>query len=166
MLRQAVRVLVVNDRDEVLLLEDSDPAFPDQRWWVTPGGGADPGESESETAIREVAEETGYRLRRSELIGPVARRHVVHGYSDQIMEQDETFYLARVRPFEVDISHHTEDEKVTLQRHHWWSRAELAGTDQWIWPAELQQLWEHGLQMSADLIELGDQEESTVLVGC
>ena len=26
-------------------------------------------------------------------MGPIAFRHVVHGYSDQVIEQDEAFYV-------------------------------------------------------------------------
>ena len=37
---------------------DTDPGVPGSRWWVTPGGGVDPGESEEEAAVRELAEET------------------------------------------------------------------------------------------------------------
>ena len=51
----------------------------------------------TQAAIREVAEETGYALGEADLRGPIAFRHVVHGYSDQVIEQDEAFFLAMVR---------------------------------------------------------------------
>ena len=41
--RAAVRV-IVTDGSSVLLLSDTDPGAPGTRWWVTPGGGIDPGE--------------------------------------------------------------------------------------------------------------------------
>ena len=88
---------MIDPDERTLLFEDSDPGIEGTRWWVTPGGGIDPGETEAMAAVREVAEETGYVLGEDELIGPVARRHVVHGYSDQIISQHEAFYLARVR---------------------------------------------------------------------
>ena len=89
-----------------LLFEDSDPGVPGTSWWTTPGGGVDEGESQVHAALREVAEETGYQLTESELLGPIAVRHVVHGYSDLVIEQDESFFLAMVSPFEVDITAH------------------------------------------------------------
>ena len=95
----------------------------------------------TQAAIREVAEETGYRLSEADLLGPIAIRHVVHGYSDQVIEQDEAFYLAMVQPFEVDISAHTPDEQMTLLQHRWWSHDDLRHTDEWIWPVELVELW-------------------------
>ena len=90
------------DNDRTLLFEDSDPGVPGVSWWTTPGGGIDEGESEIAAAIREVVEETGYQLAESDLLGPIAKRHVVHGYSDLVIEQDESFFLAMVAPFEVD----------------------------------------------------------------
>ena len=41
--RRAVRV-VVTDGSHVLMLRDSDPGVPGLHWWITPGGGVDPGE--------------------------------------------------------------------------------------------------------------------------
>ncbi len=162
--RRTVRVIMIDPDQRTLLFEDSDPGIEDTRWWVTPGGGIDPGETEAMAAVREVAEETGYGLGEDELIGPVARRHVVHGYSDQIISQHEAFYLARVRDFEVDIAAHTEEEQLTLQQHQWWSRDELAGTDAWIWPAELLALWDVIDRPETWPIDMGEQEESTVPV--
>ena len=93
--RVTVRVIMI-DNDRTLLFEDSDPGVPGTSWWSTPGGGIDDGESEIHAAIREVAEETGYELGAAELLGPIAKRHVVHGYSDLVIEQDESFFLAMV----------------------------------------------------------------------
>src|SRR5689334_5103440 len=117
------------DFDRTLLFEDSDPGIPGTRWWVTPGGGVDPGETLRETAIREVREETGCVLREDQLLGPIATRHVVHGYSDQVIEQDESFFLAMVDYFEVDTSSHTLDEQTTLLQWKWWTHDELRNTD-------------------------------------
>lgn len=160
--RSTVRVILVDPADRALLFEDSDPGVPGATWWMTPGGGIDPGESEAETAVREVAEETGCVITAADLVGPVARRYVVHGYSDQVIEQDEVFYLARVGAFEVDVSAHTEDEQLTILRHHWWTRAELQETDEEIWPRELLRLWERAEEPAALPLDLGVQEESTV----
>jgi 8-oxo-dGTP pyrophosphatase MutT (NUDIX family) len=159
--RTTVRVLLVNEADQTLLFEDTDPGLPEFRWWVIPGGGMDPGESEEQTAVREIAEETGLVLAPEELLGPVARRHIVHGYSDQVIEQEETFFVARVSTFEVDVAGHTEEEKLTLQQSRWWDRAALAETDEWIWPARLLELWDLADDPSAWPLEMGHEEEST-----
>lgn len=162
--RRAVRLIVVDPDDRVLLFEDSDPGIPGVTWWVTPGGGMDPGESERQTAVRELAEETGYALSESDLAGPLATRFAVHGYSDQVLEQQESFYLARVPAFEIDVSAHTEEEQITLQGHRWWTRPEIAEGAAWIWPAELLVLWDRATDPTAPPLDLGRQEESTVPV--
>ena len=161
--RTTVRVLLTNPAGETLLFEDSDPGLDDARWWVTPGGGIDPGESELEAAIREVAEETGYRLEESDLIGPIARRHVVHGYSDRVIEQDESFYVARTDDFAVDVSAHTADERLTFKQFRWWSTEQLRETDDWVWPQELVELLHLVEERERWPVQLGTQEESTVL---
>lgn len=166
--RRAVRVIVVSPDDRVLLFEDSDPGISGLTWWVTPGGGIDPGETERQAAVREMAEETGYVLAEDALVGPLATRYAVHGYTDQVLEQHEAFYLAQVSSFQVDVAGHTVDEQVTLLGHRWWTREELTNSTAWIWPAELVELWDRAADCAADsslpVVELGRQEESTVPV--
>lgn len=162
--RRAVR-LVVLAPDRVLLLADTDPGTPGSLWWTTPGGGMDPGESERATGVRELWEETGLRVGEDRLIGPLGTRIAVHGYSDQVAHQSETFYAVRVaEPFDLDTSHHTEDERLTLQEWRWWPLADLATTDADIWPAYLLELVE--LTERPDLCprDYGLVEESSVAV--
>lgn len=137
--RQAARLLVVA-ADEVLLFEDSDPGFPDLRWWVTPGGGIDRGESPLEAAVRELAEETGLVAQADDLQGPVAHRVTVHGYSDQVLDQEEFFFILRTARYEISTAGHTESERERLKSHRWWPLEELATTDAWIWPENILQI--------------------------
>lgn len=139
--RSTARVLLIDDRDRILLFADSDPGIPGTRWWITPGGGIDDGESEVVAAVRELEEETGLRVAESDLVGPTMRRAVVHGYSDVVIDQQDVFYACWVPAFEVSTAGHTEDELLTMAEHRWWTRAELAVTDEEIWPAVLLDLW-------------------------
>ncbi|HET9648696.1 MAG TPA: NUDIX domain-containing protein [Microlunatus sp.] len=162
--RATVRVILIDPNEgRTLLFEDSDPGVEGSRWWVTPGGGIDPGESLQQAAVREVLEETGCELEEDRLIGPIATRHVVHGYSDQVIEQDETFFVVFLDQFDVDTTQHTPDEQFTILGHRWWSHDDLRHTDDWIWPHELVELWSLAGEPHRWPVNLGVQEESTVL---
>ena len=54
--RENVRAAVIDERDRVLLLRYGDD-YGD--WWVTPGGGREPGEDDEHTLRRELEEEVG-----------------------------------------------------------------------------------------------------------
>lgn len=170
--RSTARVLLIDDRDRILLFADSDPGVPGVHWWITPGGGIDDGESEAVAAVREVEEETGLRITEADLIGPTMRRTVVHGYSDVVIDQQDVFYACWVPEFEVSTAGHTEEELLTMAGHRWWTRTELATTDEAIWPAALVDLWKDAdvrraaaAAGAADPVEAADGghvEESTV----
>lgn len=141
--RRAMRVLLVDDDDRLLLFRDSDPGLtPVPVFWITPGGGVDAGESDLEAAVREVEEETGLRITQQALVGPLAERVVVHGYSDVVTTQDEQFWLVRCACFAVSTAGHTEVELATMTAHHWWTRHELEATTEEIWPRDLLRIWD------------------------
>jgi 8-oxo-dGTP pyrophosphatase MutT (NUDIX family) len=136
--RRAVRVLLLDEADRLLLFLDSDLGLdPVAHWWVTPGGGVDPGESDLEAAVRELWEETGLVVDAGALVGPLLTREVVHGYSDLITEQTEVFFALRVPAFEVDTAAHTEEELLTVADIRWWALADLRTTSDDVWPRDL-----------------------------
>jgi len=161
--RATVRVLVLDHEGRILLFQDSDPGAG-ASWWITPGGGIDPGETEHETVLRELAEETGLQLTTGDVIGPLARRHVRHGYSDQVVEQDDAFYAVRVPAFEIDTAGHTEEEQVTILASRWWTLAEVAASDDEIWPVLLLDLVALLENPDAWPVALDPVEESSVPV--
>lgn len=160
--RRGVRV-VVTDGESVLLFVDTDPGVPGSRWYVTPGGGIDPGEGPLEAAVRELREETGLEVAAADLRGPVLRRVALHGYSDQICAQSEDFYVLRTPRFELDVSGHTPDEQLTLAGHAWLPIGSLAAADAPVWPAVLPELLARA-DAGAGLWDMGTVEESTVPV--
>ena len=118
--RQAVRVLLLDEADRLLLVRFWDG---DRSWWCTPGGGIEPGETDEAAAMREIREELGTE---SVDLGPHiwTRRHigVIHG---RPFDQSERIYLGRVASFEPRPSpealreHGTDDIR-------WWTLTELA----------------------------------------
>lgn len=169
--RRTARVLLVDDLGRVLLFIDSDPGIPGRHWWITPGGGIEPGESDLAAAVREIGEETGALLEQGQLLGPVLVRRVVHGYTDVVIDQEDVFYACWVPAFEVSDAGHTEQERITMVAHRWWTREELADTDDDVWPANLLELWTEADQRRAEgrsgqpprpAVNGGNAEESTV----
>ncbi|GAB7006575.1 hypothetical protein JCM18899A_40480 [Nocardioides sp. AN3] len=167
--RRTVRVLVVDDRDRLLLFSDSDPGLPGTRWWITPGGGIDPGESELDAGVRELEEETGLAVAPEQLLGPVLTRRVVHGYTDVVIDQTDVFYACWVDGFDVSDAGHTAEERITMTSHRWWGRDELASTGEEIWPAVILDIWTEAEarrrspeSAARPPVDGGEVEESTV----
>lgn len=68
---------IFNDEGALLLTQRADNAQ-----WCLPSGGMDPGESVSETAVREVLEETGLHIKVEALIGIYSSPHMISVYPD------------------------------------------------------------------------------------
>ncbi|MEM1212332.1 MAG: NUDIX domain-containing protein [Planctomycetota bacterium] len=124
--RNAGRVLLLDPDDRILLLACRDPDRPDaEPWWITPGGGCEPGESHADAAQREAREETGFT---DLTLGPHAwtRTHTFP-WLDQLLTQHEHFFRCRTdQPQrEPTTRFHTQDELLYLQGHRWWSIPEI-----------------------------------------
>lgn len=161
--RHTARVVLFDPDGRVLLFEDSDPFAPGApTFWITPGGGVDPGESLAVAVVREVREETGFVITGSDLRGPAAERTVVHGYSDRIVVQTETFFVAQAPGVEVSADGWTDDELQTVIGHRWWTVAELRATEKTVWPSGLSYLVAVAQSPEHWPVALGVAEESTI----
>ncbi len=163
--RRAARVVILAE-GRVLMLADTDPGLPGSRWWTTPGGGIDPGETSAQAAAREILEETGRITAPGELLGPVAVRAVVHGFSDQILAQQEEFFVLPLdEPYIPAQDGFTAEERITMDGWAWLSLTDLPTISQPIWPADLAAIVDLADHPERWPLQWGDVEESTVPVG-
>ncbi|GAB3158058.1 hypothetical protein GCM10027290_60550 [Micromonospora sonneratiae] len=135
--RRAARVLLIDSADRVLLFQGTDPARPEHRYWFTPGGGLDSGESSAAGAARELAEETGLRLAADELGEPVWQQVVEFPFDGRWYRQEQEFFLVRVPSWEVDTTGFDEVERASVHGHRWWTVEELDRTSERYYPDEL-----------------------------
>ena len=137
-LRLAGRVIVLDPEDRILLFRYDDGP-PNGRHWCTPGGGLNEGEDYSAGARRELAEETGWT---DVALGEeIFERMLTMEYEDEIVRQQERFFLARVplarRGLGEVAAMHASDG---IAAWHWWTLAELDSTEEVIWPSGLADL--------------------------
>lgn len=134
-LRRAARVILLDDRDRVLLLHGYEPDDPSETWWFTPGGGLEDDEDWEEAARRELAEETG--ITEIEL-GPLLWwRTCSFPFDGRRWDQEEHYFLARTRQSGVWTGGETELERRSVTGLRWWSCGELLTTHETVYPTRL-----------------------------
>jgi len=149
-LRNAVRALVIDPADRVLMVKLD---IPWTEWvgWVLPGGGIDDGESATDALCRELLEETGLR---DPFVGPVVCRRIhrnprmIPGFAGQ----QETIHLVPCHDFEPAPTMSAEElraEQVVDMR--WFTLAELRTTTEVLVPEPLADLVERVLEFGGTL---------------
>jgi 8-oxo-dGTP pyrophosphatase MutT (NUDIX family) len=106
-------------------------------YWLTPGGGVDQGETVAVAASRELREEVGLAVGPEVLGQPVA---FASGWAEFSWAKGlfrDDFFFHRIISHEVDKSGFTELERTMHDGHKWWSRDELATTEETVYPLEL-----------------------------
>ncbi len=137
--RLTSRILVIDERDRVLLFLTRGSVPGQLTRWITPGGGVDAGESHRDAACRELFEETGLDV--DDLGEPIWSSDFEVDYvgGDHDTGHAE-FYLLRTSAFTPSRDNLTADERVDVIDTRWWTLEELSTTAEPIEPLELRSL--------------------------
>ncbi len=124
----------------MLLLHGFDPAKPEEPYWFTIGGGAQPGESLAEAAARELREETGIRAQADELGEPVWHEVTDFSFDGTSYRQEQDFFQLRIGSAVVLTDGLDDEEAAVIDGHRWWTVDELESTTESFYPRELPRL--------------------------
>lgn len=138
--RFASRILLFEPDGRILLFLEEFPDLPGRAKWITPGGGAEPGETPHETAVRELYEETGLLVPE---LGPVVHSYgfPVHRPTAKHSFAHWDFFVHAVdEPFEPSHANWTDEEHLTVKDVAWMSSDEVASVPQGYAPFDLPEL--------------------------
>lgn len=131
--RRAVRALVVSPEARVLLIRCTEPGTG-ASWWVTPGGGVEPGESDDAALRRELEEEVGIVAPPGADAWPcVWLREHVFTWNQNVHRQRELYHLVRLGAA-VSAAPRLSREQLLAEGldgdPRWWALGELARADE------------------------------------
>lgn len=136
--RTAGRVFLLDDADRVLLVENAVDIGASDTHWITPGGGADPGETPAQAAVRETFEELGVRIELPDDAEPDYTDRELFTFNGHWYDQTNHYYVMRLTPGTRLVAQGVDDvERSVLVGERWWSLAELRETDAVIYPVGL-----------------------------
>ncbi|BEU99631.1 NUDIX hydrolase [Novosphingobium olei] len=132
-IRRAARILLSDAQGCVLLFRYSPPGR--RAFWCAPGGECDPGEDFPAAARRELREETGLDIDCGSEIAARADDFVT--LEGEPVRSDERFFRVEIETHDVVDHGRTELEVAMGMTHRWFTRDEIAGWPEPIFPENL-----------------------------
>ncbi|MFH1303878.1 MAG: NUDIX domain-containing protein [Planctomycetota bacterium] len=160
--RRSARAILLNARDQVLLIQHADaipvdPVRPDVRcYWATPGGGIQAGEQPIAALRRELQEELGLT---NVVIGRrVGVREVPLNLPEAgLVLSHETYFVCRISEDpQFNPAGMSDSERQTLKTIRWWSREALHITKAILRPGALPNIIEHALHADSEPVFIRD----------
>ena len=127
--RRAVRALVLDSRGRTLLVRWPRPGA--SVFWIAPGGGVEPGETEEEALRRELHEELD--LDRHDFGPCIWTREFTFPWRDAWWHQRERYHVVHAEPDEIQSGEEIDNVR-------WWTAEEIAASDELFAPARLAEL--------------------------
>lgn len=142
--RPAARWIILDPAGRVLLFQFrhtlADDVLAGQVYWGTPGGAVDPGETVAAAALRELQEETGFDVADAgpEIGGNEFPMQLTTG--EWVLAQEHFFALRVQENAVVSDAGWSAAEATVMGAHRWWSRDDIIGTREIVYPENLLEL--------------------------
>lgn len=138
--RDAVRVVVRDSEDRILLFHTREVTAPELgEWWELPGGGIDEGETYRHTAVRELQEETGILVSPGQVGEPTWRRTSSFRHRRLRHLQHEVVVEVRldVPGTAIDESGRLDYEQEDYFGFRWWPIVDIVASVEHFYPGRL-----------------------------
>ena len=136
--RQGTRGIILSPDNQILLMHLEEPDSG-TRFWITPGGGLEPGESETVGLLRELTEVVGvFDFRVGAPVWKRSSRFVREG---KAYRQQETYYVVAAEKFDPGEGGAMDGkERAAFNGFRWWALAEIRQSDETFAPRHLADL--------------------------
>lgn len=126
--RVRAAAIILNDRNEVLLVFHKNSRTGEE-WWTPPGGGLESDENTVDAVIREVREECGIECTPDKLV--YVRELLTRQYD---VHHIELFFTAKAQEYAVKVGTDPEADEQLIREARFLSRSEIENTNVGVYP--------------------------------